>query len=497
MASFMPSSQVHTHTNTSLPSRPISPKQRPQRSLSTTPRKVDLELARLKQLGKVTKKNEEGQGEGQHEMTNTDCNTTNLSRHSSDNNMNNMDNGLNSTDPDTEEEKGQDLQKGQVILAQLYQQLEETRQQLDDRQVQINQLEQQHELKIQQLKDEHHQQIVDYQSQLLQQEKLAHETMTRYMGQYESSQLEVSQLTRLVEKQDQLIQAYMDQQQQQSPKDQNGVTTITITETEWHSLQQEKERLEAGIVALKANIETNQAHMQMMMMVSTEIQNEFEQQKVDMNKRMMVMANELAEKDTLLLQYQRQATLTPKPSMDLPSLSSPNQSHNTTGLPTPNISRYPSYVSSTSSTSSTSSKSSTSRSIESTSLPPLYPSSRTSVPPSSPPPVIPLPPIPSPKLPSSPTASTSTSSSSSVSSLKLQQHRYQQYQQQQQSRYFYQQQQQQQQKRQPDSISTTHRHDAPIVDPLISPTLRASSLDELHHNGKPFWKNMKNKWRTS
>jgi hypothetical protein len=489
-----------------------------------TPRKVDLELARLKQLGKVTKKTDDGDGQQYQGITTTDdgSTTTTFKRSTSGCNKTKLiDDGLTTSDGGTEEDSEEDDMERQqlVLMEQFDRQMEEKQQQLDNLQKQIQEHNNQHEQKIQQLKDEHQQQLFDYQSQLLQQEKLAHDTMTRYMGEYESSQLKVTQLTELVEKQDALIQLYMEQQQdhqlyqQHTPlKDQDG-TTITILETDWHSLQMDKERLEAGIVALKANMETNQAHMQMMMMVSTEIQNDFEQQKVKMKKHMVLMAEELAAKDALLSHYQEQEqsratnlhTSTSKRSIELHLPSSPTASssspspilddhlrltmNNTPELPTPDISRYPSFVSSSSSSSSIASNSPP--------PPPLYLSTRssiTSVPPSSPPPSTPLPPIPPPQLPSSPTASTSTSSSSSVSSLKQQQHRYQQYQQQQQSRYFY----QQQQKRQPAPITTPiHRHDAPIMDPLISPTLRASSLDELQHNGKPFWKNMKNKWRTS
>lgn len=516
----MSSSQPHTLNSTPLPS-PLSPK----RSLSVTPRKVDLELARLKQLGKVTKKSDDGDGQQYQSITTADDGpTAPTSKHStgSINKTKLIDDGLSTSDSGTEDSEEDDMERQQLILMERFErQMKEKQQQLDDLQKQIEEHNNQHEQDIQQLKDEHQQQLLEYQSQLLQQEKLAHDTMTRYMGEYESSQLKVAQLTELAEKQDVLIQLYVEQQQdhqlyqQPTPlKDQDG-SMITILETDWHSLQMDKERLEAGIVALKANMETNQAHMQMMMMVSTEIQNDFEQQKVKMKKHMAMMAEELVAKNALLSHYQEQEqgqsgttnlhTATSKRAIELHLPASPTASssspspvlddhsliimNNNAELPTPDISRYPSFVSSSSSSSSIGSNSPP--------PPPLYLSTRssiTSVPPSSPPPSTPLPPIPPPQLPSSPTASTSTSSSSSTSSLKQQQHRYQQYQQQQQSRYFY----QQQQKRQPAPLTTPiHRHESPIVDPLISPTLRASSLDDLQHNGKPFWKNMKNKWRTS
>ncbi|CAO3594570.1 unnamed protein product [Absidia cylindrospora] len=337
------------------------------------------------------------------------------------------------------------------------------------------------------------------------------------MGQFEVSQSKVNQLTDLVKTQDQLIQLLTDQQDQRQSFEllerrfQEQTLSTNDEPDEAHSLHFAKQQLESDIGALKANMETNQAHMQMMMMVSTEIQNDFEQQKMSMEKRLVAMAEELATKDEMLLRYQEQdhhqhhVINTTTPPISRTSMI------NDTFLSSPTTSRYPSFVSASSiSSHAVTSQSSLPSPTSSSPLSPCSPPLSCTAPPmipaaSSPPPIIPLPPIPS-QLPSPPTVSTSTSStssSSSFSSLKKQQYQYQQTQQQQQLRHFYQQQRQKHHVSAsvlpPNIISgnkITLDQEAPI-DPLISPTLRAGSLDELNHNGNPFWRNMKNKWRTS
>ncbi|KAI8097499.1 uncharacterized protein BX664DRAFT_326561 [Halteromyces radiatus] len=333
-----------------------------------TPRKVDLELARLKSLGKVSKKDEE---------------TLNNDKHIN---------------------QQQQQQDNELLLHTLQDQLQARLQEIEQQRKHQQQLEQQ---------------LAEYKTQLVRQEQLAHDTIADYLGKVESSQLQIRQLIDVLGKQDQLI--HLLTEQQSKTKD-------------WDTLYLDKQQLEIAIGSLKANIESNQAQMQMMMMVSTEIQNDFERQKLTMEKRMMAMTEELATKDALLLQYQEQSMVRKNYRLSPPT-------------PSPTASTRPSTFS------------------DKSYPPPLYLSSA----PSSPPPTTPLPPIPH-FSPSSPTVSLSSMSSSSSS------HH-------QQGRSFHQQQLQ----------STTMTP----IDPLISPIIRPTSVDGIDQHGKPFWKNMKKKWRVS
>lgn len=328
-------------------------------------RKVDFELARLKQLGKVTKKSDE------------DDDSTMPTTHYSQQPI----------DHDTQRRSQYSLATSLPQTSSPHE-VDRLQQQVDSLKAELNKQHGQQELQQhthQQQLDALETEIDDYRTQLVVQEKQMQEAMTDYTEKIATSQLSLYQLTSLVEKQDRLIQLLMEQRQQQQPS--GGDTT------DWHSLHVAKQQLETAIGTLKANMETNQAHMQMMMMVSTEIQTDFERQKKVMEEKMGAMADELAAKDILLSQYQQQpsstATRPPpikpsyRPVVNIAVKSPPP-------LLVDDTSRHPSLISSSSSSASSTSSVS--------SPPPFYGTA-------TPPPSIPLPPI--------PTTTTSTTSSSS------------------------------------------------------------------------------------
>ncbi|KAI8344211.1 hypothetical protein BC941DRAFT_408064 [Chlamydoabsidia padenii] len=270
-------------SSSSLPALHTTSTSTRQATISTQ-RKVNHELARLKCLGKVTKKSDEDE---ENRITTT------INSHQSD----------------------------------------------DDKMESSSQLD----------STRHHPQLDDYRRQLVEQEKHIQTTIANYTEKIASTELTVHQLTLLVEKQDRLIQLLMDQRQQSN----NDKAT-------WHSLHSAKQELETAIGTLKANMETNQAHMQMMMMVSTEIQTDFERQKKAMQDQLNDMVNELATKDALLLQYQQQQ---PKKQQQTKPSYRPIANPAVLSPPLDTTSRYPSLIS----TSSSSSSSSTSSSISSSS----------------------------------------------------------------------------------------------------------------------------------
>ncbi|ORZ18009.1 hypothetical protein BCR42DRAFT_412956 [Absidia repens] len=462
-----------------------------QEPVTLTARKVDLELLRLKGLGKVTRKsNTEDQKET---LLPTEALQNSVAAENIDDDEGNQSFGL------SEFESREATQQRQ--LTEHRHQLETSQQQLKNHQQQVHNIKEelniQYQQQLEQQEQRLQQEMVKYQTQLVQQEKLAHDTIANYIEKVESSQVNVRKLTLLVEKQDQLIELLVERQEQQHLDDKHRhkqQPSENSMAADWNSLRLEKQQLETAIDSLKASTEINQGHMQMMMMVSTEIQNDFERQKAIMQQQLAEMVDELAAKDTLLRHYQEQqlttCTSTTSNTLTLPSSPPPQQSASTKSsasyrpivnenvVPTPDTSRYPSLVSSSSSSSSSASSHPSLSYSSSPSPPPLQLSNSSSVAsiPSSPPFSVSLPPI-APQLASSHASLSTTTKSTSFSANSSQQQQYG-----------------------PPPMATLDTiafGGAVKKGTSIPSTPRTGSLDESNHHGKPFWKSMKTKWRNS
>ncbi|CAO3598622.1 unnamed protein product [Absidia cylindrospora] len=462
-----------------------------QEPVTLTARKVDLELLRLKGLGKVTRKcDTEDQKEP---LLPTDTCQNSVTTDNIDDDEENQNFDPNDCDS---RETAQQRQ-----LTEYRRQLETSQQQLKNHQQQVHNIKEelniQYQQQLQQQEQRLQQEMVKYQTQLVQQEKMTHDTIANYMEKVESSQVNVRKLTLLVEKQDQLIELLVEQQERQQLDDkrqQKQQPSEHNMTADWNLLRLEKQQLETAIDSLKANTEINQGHMQMMMMVSTEIQNDFERQKAIIQQQLAEMVDELAAKDSLLRHYQEQQqqreqqlttyTSTVSNTLTLPLSPPPQQQSASTKssvsyrpivndavLPTPDISRYPSLVSSSSSSSSSASSHPSLPYSSTPSPPPLHlstASSEASMSSSSP--------FTNPLLPITPQLSSSRASSSTT------------------TKTF------QQQQFGPSpmaSLDTSTFGGAVKKGTSIPTTPRTGSLDENNQLGKPFWKSMKTKWRNS
>ncbi|KAI8073806.1 hypothetical protein BC940DRAFT_315414 [Gongronella butleri] len=146
-----------------------------------------------------------------------------------------------------------------------------------------------------------------------QQEQIAQQTIAHYMGEHEKSQVQVRQLQLLVEKQDRLIDALYRQQDAL-----RAAASAAASSTPVGSLAQAKHELESSIDTLKAGIDSHHADMAMIMMVSTEIQNDFDQYKAAVAHQLDTLHHDLAKKDAILAHYGLHAS----DMLSLPSLES-------------------------------------------------------------------------------------------------------------------------------------------------------------------------------
>ncbi|KAI9303023.1 hypothetical protein BJ944DRAFT_269045 [Cunninghamella echinulata] len=505
MTTYITSIDSITTTNDKKKSATFNTNNNNNRSSS----KVNLELAKLKQLGKVSKKVDSNDGDlsllnttaPQHNRDSCTLNDNEKKNNNCNDSpplfINNMDMTATENNKNHEEEE-KSLLNIEKEYEEMISQLNNTNTILqEEKSILQYQLQEEKEKSIELIKEKDtlhdqlvasQQEIENYKLQFIQQEKIAQDTIAHHLQQSETHQSTIKKLIQVIDTQDQLIQLLTTQQEKlkelsaQLPPPQPK----TSIELEREELIKSKYKLEASIATLKANIDTNHSQMDMIMMVSTAIQNDYDKHKLDMDRRFTLMEKELARKDDLLLQYQDkldQYQLEEKKENKKKDSFITNSNNSITkedgnDLFDHHHHRQHQRESSTRSSTSSSSMIST---------PPLYLSNSSSIitcPPASPPPTAPLPSIPPP----------------SSSFLAAQYHHHQQ---QQQERPY---QKHHLSSNYPQGINPSYSSSPSIPslhhhnnnEPLMPvPTSSSSTSLDSFGNGKPFWKNMKKKWRNS
>ncbi|KAL0078017.1 hypothetical protein J3Q64DRAFT_1767302 [Phycomyces blakesleeanus] len=157
--------------------------------------------------------------------------------------------------------------------------------------------------------------VLHYRQQLAAQDKTMQNTLEQFLAEKEKESHRVRQLTELVLKQDRLIQG-LEQSLELQPTlplqvspEAWGPAAISESRAELRVLQSEmatmkktKMSLERAMGALEGEVEMSQGQVRMMMLVSTEIQNDFDAQTRIIQDRVLSLENQLKSKDALIFE---------------------------------------------------------------------------------------------------------------------------------------------------------------------------------------------------
>lgn len=155
-----------------------------------------------------------------------------------------------------------------------------------------------------------------YKRQLEQQGEISRQGISDAIEEKEKEVVRVRQLAELIIKQDKLLNEYQDNLDILTQLT-NESTYLEETQAEMNDLRQElisfkkqKEVLEGTIAALRAELEMSQSQMKLMMTVSTEIQNEFDNYKNKINVEIKdILKQQQVEHETELKAIQEQLVL--------------------------------------------------------------------------------------------------------------------------------------------------------------------------------------------
>jgi hypothetical protein len=157
-----------------------------------------------------------------------------------------------------------------------------------------------------------------YKRQMEQQGEVHREGMATVVEEKEKETLRVRQLAELIVKQDQLLNEY-EIQLECLTRLTNESAYLGQTQAEMEGLHQElgflhkqKEDMEGNIAALRAELEMSYSQMRLMMLVSTEIQNEFENFKTRIDAEVKTLLNQKqAEHEAELKALEEKLSATP------------------------------------------------------------------------------------------------------------------------------------------------------------------------------------------
>ncbi|KAI8370514.1 uncharacterized protein BYT42DRAFT_91603 [Radiomyces spectabilis] len=168
--------------------------------------------------------------------------------------------------------------------------------------------------------------IERYKKEMQRQDQIMQQTINTYLEQKELESVKVRHLSNIVLKQEQLLQRAMDQlfitdAEPSLAHPSSSDIAVGDARMQLHSLRSEindlastKQHLEQTMVSLRGELDMSQSHMRLLMMVSTEIQNEYDTQKLQLEEKIKelkeqedVLRNKQAEFDEQKLRMDRLA----------------------------------------------------------------------------------------------------------------------------------------------------------------------------------------------